>query len=68
MALASLDVLPVWTDFYKIDKEITPGDMPEARGKAVQTTGFVDSDHAGDLVSRRSRTGVLCNATHRFTS
>ena len=50
---------PVWMDFYKIDREIIPGDLPEARGKAIQTTGFVDSDHAGDLVSRRSRAGVL---------
>ena len=30
----------------------------EPRGKAVQMTCFVDSDHAGDQVSRRSRTGV----------
>ena len=36
-----------WKDFYKVDKEITPADKPEARGKAVQTTCFVDSDHAG---------------------
>ena len=37
--------------------------MPAPRGNPVQTTCFVDSDHAGDLVSRRSRTGVLifCN-------
>ena len=52
-----------WADFYEIKEEIKPSDMPEARGKKVQTTCWVDSDHSGDLVSRRSRTGVLifCN-------
>ena len=48
-----------WSDFYKVEGEIKPSDMPKPRGRAVQTTCFVDSDHAGDLVSRRSRTGVL---------
>jgi hypothetical protein len=33
--------------------------MPEPLGKSVQMTTFVDSDHAGDKVTRRSRTGVL---------
>ena len=51
-----------WQDFYK-SKELVPPDMPEPRGESVQTTCYVDSDHAGDLISRRSRTGVLifCN-------
>ena len=48
-----------WSDFYQVEGEIKPSDMPEPRGNAVQTTCFVDSDHAGDQVSRRSRTGVL---------
>ena len=48
-----------WTDFYQQSKELIPPDMPKPRGKAVQTTCFVDSDHAGDQVNRRSRTGVL---------
>jgi len=52
-----------WEEFYGKIKEMIPDDAPEPRGNSVQTTGFVDSDHAGDLVSRRSRTGVLvfCN-------
>ena len=51
-----------WSDFYDA-KELIPDDLPEPRGKSIQTTCFVDSDHAGDEVSRRSRTGVLvfCN-------
>ena len=48
-----------WRDFYGPQKEIIPPDQPEPRGKAIQTTCFVDSDHAGDQVTRRSRTGVL---------
>ena len=48
-----------WGDFYKPYKEVIPSDMPEPRGKAIQTTCFVDSDHAGDAINRRSRTGVL---------
>ena len=40
-------------------KETAPRDMPKAKGNALQMTCFVDSDHAGDVVSRRSRTGVL---------
>jgi hypothetical protein len=48
-----------WTDFYGDVVEPIPPDQPEPRGKPAQTTAFVDSDHAADLVSRRSRTGVL---------
>ena len=48
-----------WSDFYPDYKELKPTDMPEPRGKAIQTTCFCDSDHAGDVISRRSRTGVM---------
>ena len=49
-----------WSDAYRKDlKEMEIPDRPEPRGNSVQTTCWVDSDHAGDLVSRRSRTGVL---------
>jgi hypothetical protein len=33
--------------------------MPEARGEAVDITCFVDADHAGNLITRRSHTGIL---------
>ena len=54
-----------WKDFYGDVKEVIPDDAPEPRGESVQITCFVDSDHAGDEVSRRSRTGVLvfCNTS-----
>ena len=50
---------PDWTDFYGEVKELVPPDAPKPRGKKAQMTAFVDSDHAGDVVTRRSRTGVL---------
>ena len=52
-----------WMDHYKVQPDRPPPGAPVALGKSVQTTCFVDSDHAGDAVSRRSRTGVLifCN-------
>ena len=44
-------------------KEELPKDMPKRRGLGFIVTAFVDSDHAGDSVTRRSRTGffVYCN-------
>ena len=53
-----------WSKFYH--KEPHDGGVPgapEPLGNPVQTTCYVDSDHAGDAVTRRSRTGViiLCN-------
>jgi hypothetical protein len=53
------DVDQGWIDMYGKVKELIPPDLPEPLGESVQTTCFVDSDHAGDLVTRRSRTGVL---------
>ena len=50
---------PDWTDFYPDTKEEMPPDMLEPRGREVQMIVFVDADHTGDTVSRRSRTGVL---------
>jgi Reverse transcriptase (RNA-dependent DNA polymerase) len=51
-----------WASFYRDAKEMIPPNAPEPRGNSVQTTCFADSDHAGDLVSRKSRTGVLVYA------
>jgi hypothetical protein len=48
-----------WTSFYPEAKEDIPSTMPEARGHEVQIIVFVDADHAGDSVTRRSRTGIL---------
>ena len=48
-----------WTHFYGDVKEAIPSDMPEPRGKDIDLRLFVDSDHAGDKRTRRSRTGYF---------
>lgn len=48
-----------WYDFYPDAKEQIPPNAPEPLGKEVEMIAFVDSDHAGDLLTRRSRSGVL---------
>jgi hypothetical protein len=40
-------------------KEIIPSDAPVPRGKEVDLRLFVDSDHAGEQFTRRSRTGFV---------
>jgi hypothetical protein len=52
-----------WRDFYRDAKESVPGDAPEPRGNYVSTHCFVDADHAGNRVTRRSQSGILifCN-------
>jgi hypothetical protein len=48
-----------WYDFYRGAKEPIPGDAPEPRGNVVSTHCFVDADHAGNRVTRRSQSGIL---------
>ena len=48
-----------WHDFYREAEEQVPGDAPEPRGNVVTTHCFVDADHAGNRVTRRSQTGIL---------
>ena len=48
-----------WTDFNRDTDERVPSDMPPPRGHAVLTHCFIDSDHTGDKVTRRSQTGLL---------
>jgi hypothetical protein len=48
-----------WTEFYRYAKEAMPPNAPEPRGKAVDIYAFVDADHAGDRITRRSQTGIL---------
>ena len=52
-----------WRDFYRDARECIPGDAPEPRGNTVSTHCFVDADHAGNRITRRSQTGILifCN-------
>jgi hypothetical protein len=48
-----------WKDFYGDVKEAVPPNMPKPRGNKVKMTMFVDSDHAGNLATRHSQTGIL---------
>ncbi len=51
------------TDFYKRTSDAIPPKMPEPRRRGMTVRCFVDSDHAGDKVTRRSQTNILifCN-------
>jgi hypothetical protein len=47
-----------WTDIYGDIQEAIPPDRPKSRGKEIDIRMFVDSDHAGDKLTR-SRTGFF---------
>jgi len=48
-----------WKEFYGDAKEAIPPNAPELQGMKVDLRTYVDSDHAGDNKTRRSRTGYL---------
>ena len=49
-----------WRDFYGDVTEELPPNMPEAKGKPVMISScFVDANHAGNMMTRRSHTGIL---------
>jgi Reverse transcriptase (RNA-dependent DNA polymerase) len=48
-----------WTDFYGDVTEELPPNMPEPRGHPVIISAFVDANHAGNVVTRRSHTGIF---------
>jgi hypothetical protein len=48
-----------WSEFYPDAVEPIPSNAPEARGPEVHVNCFVDADHAGNRITRRSHTGVL---------
>jgi Reverse transcriptase (RNA-dependent DNA polymerase) len=48
-----------WSNFYGDVREVIPTNMPKPRGKTVVVKLFVDSDHAADQLTRRSRTGFI---------
>ena len=55
----SFNIDAEWTAFYGDVKEAIPPNAPKPLGKEVEIRMFVDSDHAGDKVTRRSRTGFM---------
>jgi hypothetical protein len=54
-----VDDHPNWKDFYPDAKEVIPNDLPMSKGPKVRMTVYVNADHAHDLVTRRSITGIL---------
>ena len=44
---------------YKELKEVMPNDMPKPCGPGFTMRVYVDADHAGDLATRKSRTGFV---------
>jgi hypothetical protein len=48
-----------WSDFYGNIVEDDPPNMPVPLGNSVIMSCFVDADHAGNKVTRRSHTGIV---------
>jgi len=48
-----------WEEFYPGAREVTPPNAPELQGNTMKMSCFVDADHAGCRVTRRSHTGIL---------
>jgi len=48
-----------WGDFYPEATDELPPDMPEPLGLPVEITCFMDADHAGNLLTHHSHSGVL---------
>ena len=48
-----------WKDFYGDVKEELPPKMPKPRGNRVVISCFVDANHAGNMITRRSHSGIL---------
>ena len=46
-------------ELYPDAIDMTPHDMPEALGESVSISCFVDADHAGNKITRRSHTGII---------
>ena len=48
-----------WRDFYGDVTEELPPNMPKPRGQPVVVSCSVDANHAGNVTTRRSHTGIL---------
>jgi hypothetical protein len=48
-----------WKEFYgDVEKELPPN-MPKPGGRSVTISSFVDANHAGNVITRRSHTGIF---------
>ena len=48
-----------WKDFYNEAEEQLPIRGPEPLGNPVRLSAYVDANHAGNLMTRRSHSGIL---------
>ena len=48
-----------WTEFYGDVEEELPPKKPEPRGRDVSIYSFVDANHAGNILMRRSYTDII---------
>jgi hypothetical protein len=55
----SLSADKSWMDFYPDAEEPIPSNMPKSRGEPLSTHAYVDADWAGNLLNRRSHTGIV---------
>ena len=46
-------------EIYSDAQEDWPPNTPKPRGNSVEVNCFVDGDHTGDRVTRRSQTGII---------
>ena len=48
-----------WKEFYGDVEEELPPNMPELRGHSVSISAFVDANHAGNVVTWHSHSGIF---------
>jgi hypothetical protein len=48
-----------WKPFYGDVREEEPNDMPIPLGLPINISCFVDANHAGNIITRRSHTGII---------
>lgn len=52
----------IMSKLYPESKDEDPPNMPPPRGEKMQLLSFLDADHAGNKVTRRSQTGIIVYA------
>ena len=48
-----------WGDFFPDADPLIPNSCPKSLGEAVKLTCYVDANHAGNMITRRSHTGFV---------
>jgi len=48
-----------WNEFYGDAPKHIPSNAPPPMGRPVEVRCYVDADHAGDMLTRKSRTGIV---------